>query len=210
VGVPCGCDGSADFSSASKLQSKPVHVRIDRACVIVLVWNHICKPCKRLLGVLAGSVSAISLTPCSPSLGLIMSFVCKGFTNAFVVLTSVLASGTPACPPAPPPGLKEEDMGKPQVGISSMWYEGNPCNMHLLSLAEHVKAGVVSTHMHTHAYAASAAGSSMGRSSCSTAEQRGPQQLSMPVGARLRAAELWQQSWQKVRGSRGSMGAVRH
>lgn len=43
-----------------------------------------------------------------------------------------------------PPGLKEEDMGKPQVGISSMWYEGNPCNMHLLSLAEHVKAGVVS------------------------------------------------------------------
>ena len=34
-------------------------------------------------------------------------------------------------------------MGKPQVGISSMWYEGNPCNMHLLSLAEHVKAGVV-------------------------------------------------------------------
>lgn len=39
-------------------------------------------------------------------------------------------------------GLKEEDMGKPQVGISSMWYEGNPCNMHLLSLAEHVKAGV--------------------------------------------------------------------
>jgi hypothetical protein len=44
-----------------------------------------------------------------------------------------------------PTGLKEEDMGKPQVGISSMWYEGNPCNMHLLSLAEHVKAGVVST-----------------------------------------------------------------
>jgi len=36
-------------------------------------------------------------------------------------------------------------MGKPQVGISSMWYEGNPCNMHLLNLAEHVKAGVVST-----------------------------------------------------------------
>lgn len=35
-------------------------------------------------------------------------------------------------------------MSKPQVGISSMWYEGNPCNMHLLNLAEHVKAGVVS------------------------------------------------------------------
>jgi hypothetical protein len=41
-------------------------------------------------------------------------------------------------------GLKDEDMGKPQVGISSMWYEGNPCNMHLLSLADEVKKGVVS------------------------------------------------------------------
>ena len=29
-----------------------------------------------------------------------------------------------------------------QVGISSVWYEGNPCNMHLLDLAAEVKAGV--------------------------------------------------------------------
>ena len=29
-------------------------------------------------------------------------------------------------------GLREEDMNKPQVGIASVWYEGNPCNMHLL------------------------------------------------------------------------------
>lgn len=29
-----------------------------------------------------------------------------------------------------------------QVGISSVWYEGNPCNMHLMSLAEEVKRGV--------------------------------------------------------------------
>lgn len=36
-------------------------------------------------------------------------------------------------------------MGKPQVGIASMWYEGNPCNMHLLRLAEEVKKGVVRT-----------------------------------------------------------------
>lgn len=36
-------------------------------------------------------------------------------------------------------------MNKPQVGISSMWYEGNPCNMHLLSFAEEVKKGVVSS-----------------------------------------------------------------
>ena len=39
-------------------------------------------------------------------------------------------------------GLKEEDMKKPQVGISSVWYEGNPCNAHLLSLSEKVKEGV--------------------------------------------------------------------
>ncbi len=40
-------------------------------------------------------------------------------------------------------GLREEDMAKAQVGISSIWYEGNPCNMHLLSLSEKVKEGVV-------------------------------------------------------------------
>ena len=39
-------------------------------------------------------------------------------------------------------GLTEEDMNKPQVGIASVWYEGNPCNMHLLDLAAEVKQGV--------------------------------------------------------------------
>jgi len=39
-------------------------------------------------------------------------------------------------------GLTEQDMNKPQVGISSVWYDGNPCNMHLLSLANRVKEGV--------------------------------------------------------------------
>lgn len=38
-------------------------------------------------------------------------------------------------------GLKEEDMEKPQIGISPVWWEGNPCNSHLLDLARHVKAG---------------------------------------------------------------------
>ena len=33
-------------------------------------------------------------------------------------------------------------MQKPQVGIASVWYEGNPCNMHLLDLAAKVKEGV--------------------------------------------------------------------
>ncbi|KAF0688131.1 Aste57867_20227 [Aphanomyces stellatus] len=39
-------------------------------------------------------------------------------------------------------GLKEEDLAKPQVGIASVWWEGNPCNMHLLDLAGEIKKGV--------------------------------------------------------------------
>ncbi len=39
-------------------------------------------------------------------------------------------------------GLKRNDMNKAQVGIASMWYDGNSCNMHLGSLAEKVKEGV--------------------------------------------------------------------
>jgi dihydroxy-acid dehydratase len=39
-------------------------------------------------------------------------------------------------------GLKEEDLAKAQVGIASVWYEGNPCNMHLLGLGQAVKEGV--------------------------------------------------------------------
>jgi dihydroxy-acid dehydratase len=38
--------------------------------------------------------------------------------------------------------LTPEDMNKAQVGIASVWFEGNPCNMHLLHLAESVKEGV--------------------------------------------------------------------
>ncbi|KVH90997.1 hypothetical protein Ccrd_006987 [Cynara cardunculus var. scolymus] len=39
-------------------------------------------------------------------------------------------------------GLSDDDLRKPQIGISSVWYEGNTCNMHLLKLAEAVKEGV--------------------------------------------------------------------
>ncbi|KAH7301322.1 hypothetical protein KP509_23G020100 [Ceratopteris richardii] len=39
-------------------------------------------------------------------------------------------------------GLSDEDLQKAQVGISSVWYEGNTCNMHLLKLSEAVKEGV--------------------------------------------------------------------
>jgi dihydroxy-acid dehydratase len=51
-------------------------------------------------------------------------------------------------------GLTEEDMSKAQVGISSVWYEGNPCNMHLLGLSQLVrdsveKAGLVPMRFNT-------------------------------------------------------------
>jgi dihydroxy-acid dehydratase len=44
-------------------------------------------------------------------------------------------------------GLGEADMTKPQVGIASVWYEGNPCNMHLLDLAQATKEGIVAAGM---------------------------------------------------------------
>lgn len=39
-------------------------------------------------------------------------------------------------------GLTDQDMDKGQVGIASMGYDGNTCNMHLNDLAELVKQGV--------------------------------------------------------------------
>ncbi|MBA0883780.1 dihydroxy-acid dehydratase [Flavobacterium undicola] len=39
-------------------------------------------------------------------------------------------------------GLTEEDLKKAQVGIVSMGYDGNPCNMHLNDLAKDIKTGV--------------------------------------------------------------------
>ena len=44
-------------------------------------------------------------------------------------------------------GMTAADMDKPQVGIASVWYEGNTCNMHLLDLAARVKAGVADAGM---------------------------------------------------------------
>ena len=38
-------------------------------------------------------------------------------------------------------GLSSEDLGKPQLGIAAMWYDGNPCNMHLGLLADAVREG---------------------------------------------------------------------
>ena len=39
-------------------------------------------------------------------------------------------------------GMTDEDMNKAQVGIASIWWEGNTCNMHLNDLAEQSKLGV--------------------------------------------------------------------
>lgn len=39
-------------------------------------------------------------------------------------------------------GLQPADMDKAQIGIGSVWYEGNSCNMHLMDLANHVADGV--------------------------------------------------------------------
>jgi dihydroxy-acid dehydratase len=42
-------------------------------------------------------------------------------------------------------GMTEDDMNKAQVGIASMWYEGNSCNMHLLDLGRKCKEGVAAS-----------------------------------------------------------------
>ncbi len=39
-------------------------------------------------------------------------------------------------------GLTEADLDKAQIGIASVWFEGNSCNMHLNDLAAVVKQGV--------------------------------------------------------------------
>jgi dihydroxy-acid dehydratase len=44
-------------------------------------------------------------------------------------------------------GLTPADLDKAQVGIASMWYEGNTCNMHLDRLAARVREGVVAAGM---------------------------------------------------------------
>ncbi len=44
-------------------------------------------------------------------------------------------------------GMTEAQMAQPQVGISAMWYDGNPCNMHLGDLASAVRTGVEAAEM---------------------------------------------------------------
>ncbi|KDR82806.1 hypothetical protein GALMADRAFT_57847 [Galerina marginata CBS 339.88] len=41
-------------------------------------------------------------------------------------------------------GIKtDDDFNKPMVGVASVWYEGNPCNKHLLGLGQEIKASLV-------------------------------------------------------------------
>lgn len=42
---------------------------------------------------------------------------------------------------------KEAMKNAPQVGIASVWWEGNPCNMHLLDLGKEVKKAVLNQGM---------------------------------------------------------------
>lgn len=44
-------------------------------------------------------------------------------------------------------GMSMDDMNKPQVGIGSVWYDGNPCNMHLNDFGTKVKQGVTAAGM---------------------------------------------------------------
>jgi dihydroxyacid dehydratase/phosphogluconate dehydratase len=62
-------------------------------------------------------------------------------------------------------GLYWADLDKPQVGIGAVWYDGNPCNMHLADLGTHVKRGAKQA-------AWSACGST--RSACRTASRWAP------------------------------------
>jgi dihydroxy-acid dehydratase len=44
-------------------------------------------------------------------------------------------------------GLTPADMAKPEVGIASVWWEGNTCNMHLNDLAAKVKEGMAAAEL---------------------------------------------------------------
>src|SRR6188474_2313953 len=44
-------------------------------------------------------------------------------------------------------GLTDADLAKAQVGVVSMGYDGNTCNMHLNDLAKLVKQGIWDTEM---------------------------------------------------------------
>ena len=44
-------------------------------------------------------------------------------------------------------GLCDDDFKKPQVGIASVWYDGNTCNMHLNHLASYAKTSIANSEL---------------------------------------------------------------
>jgi len=44
-------------------------------------------------------------------------------------------------------GKIENGINKPQIGIGSVWFESNPCNMHLLEVGRHAKIAVEQSDM---------------------------------------------------------------
>lgn len=41
--------------------------------------------------------------------------------------------------------IEDSDLQKPMIGVASVWYEGNPCNMHTLDLGRRVKKSITGT-----------------------------------------------------------------
>lgn len=58
-------------------------------------------------------------------LGLVCTILRLEDLYAVLDLTSVIVIAT---------GVKPSELSKPQIGIGSMWFDGNPCNMHLNDL----------------------------------------------------------------------------
>lgn len=73
----------------------------------------------------------------------------KGKLNKFsaVFTESKQRGGAQAMLYATEVGQVDRGMERPQVGISSVWWEGNPCNMHLNDMAGHIKEAVNARNM---------------------------------------------------------------
>ncbi|KAL7005423.1 dihydroxy-acid dehydratase ilv3 [Cystobasidiomycetes sp. EMM_F5] len=37
---------------------------------------------------------------------------------------------------------KDSDLDKPMIGVASVWYEGNPCNAHLLGMGQRITRSI--------------------------------------------------------------------
>ncbi|SJX63215.1 probable dihydroxy-acid dehydratase [Sporisorium reilianum f. sp. reilianum] len=75
------------------------------------------------------ATTATTATAAAPKLNKISSFITQSADKG------AAQSMLHAC------GLTVEDLDKAQVGISSVWWEGNPCNTHLLEFGRLIKQG---------------------------------------------------------------------